>query len=298
MELVNFTKEIDKGKIYIDKNNKKKIIITYNNQNYIIKTSKFFIDLNNKHIKQTFNPIAEHIGCQIYNSVGIQAQKTILGFYQKKSEEKRIVVACQNFLTENTSFKELQNIIDLNINNPTDIEEINECLKNNNLIIDNKYLIEYFWDMFIIDALINIEDRGINNWGFLYNTKTSQITFSPIFDCENCFFSFRLEEKKYKEILSNNANLNYYIFQFFKKSFLTISGTPLNYFTFISSLKNEECNKALKRVVPKINLQKINMIIDNIDFLTEYEKNFYKIIIQKRKELFLDFPLFMLLKKG
>ena len=40
---------------------------------------------------------------------------------------------------------------------------------------------------------------------------------------------------------------------------------------------------------PKINLDKINKIIDNTEYITDEEKEFYKTMIRMRKERILDF---------
>lgn len=57
----------------------------------------------------------------------------------------------------------------------------------------------------------------------------------------------------------------------------------------ISSLRFEECNRALKRVYNKINLSKINRFIDEIDILTDIQKKFYKTIIEHRFKNIIDF---------
>ena len=70
--------------------------------------------------------------------------------------------------------------------------------------------------------------------------------------------------------------------------------SKIKYFEFISSLQNEDCNKALKRIVPRIDLEKINLIINETPFLTDLQKTFYITMIRKRKELILDFSLKLL----
>ena len=68
-----------------------------------------------------------------------------------------------------------------------------------------------------------------------------------------------------------------------------INGKAIRYFEFISSGKYPECTKALDRMYPKINLDKINHIIDNTEYITDEEKEFYKTMIRMRKEKILDF---------
>ena len=50
----------------------------------------------------------------------------------------------------------------------------------------------------------------------------------------------------------------------------------------IKHLENEDCNKALLRIFPKINLEEINSIIDKTPFISDIRKEFYKKIINMR----------------
>ena len=49
-------------------------------------------------------------------------------------------------------------------------------------------------------------------------------------------------------------------------------GKRINYYRFITSLKDKDCNAALKRIVPKINLKEIFALVEkgahNINFVT------------------------------
>ena len=42
--------------------------------------------------------------------------------------------------------------------------------------------------MFIVDALIGNWDRHNGNWGFLYNSRTDEMTLAPVFDCGSSLF--------------------------------------------------------------------------------------------------------------
>ena len=66
----------------------------------------------------------------------------------------------------------------------------------------------------------------------------------------------------------NTDEIYYRIFST-PNSIFTINNKPINYFNFITSLENEDCNAALKRIVPKINMDKICDIINDIPCITE-----------------------------
>lgn len=53
-------------------------------------------------------------------------------------------------------------------------------------------------------------------------------------------------------------------------------------------MNNEDCNKALKRIQPKIDMEEINLIIDETPYITELQKKFYKTILMERKEKILN----------
>ena len=50
----------------------------------------------NKDLSYANSCVTEYIGCHIFNSVGINAQETLLGTYEKNGA-KKIVVACKDF---------------------------------------------------------------------------------------------------------------------------------------------------------------------------------------------------------
>lgn len=60
---------------------------------------------------------------------------------------------------------------------------------------------------------------------------------------------------------------------------------------FISSLQNEDCNLALKRIVPQIDMIKIERIIEDTPFLSDLQRQFYKTMLGARKKQILDFAL-------
>ena len=82
----------------------------------------------------------------------------------------------------------------------------------------------------------------------------------------------------------------------FPTSAIFNAGKRINYFEFISSNYDNECTKALFRIYPKIDLIKINNLIDDIECITELEKTFYKTIIKERKEKILEYSINILNK--
>lgn len=176
--VIDFTNCEKKKKTYEGANGSK-ICILYNNEQYMLKFPS--VSKLNKEISYTNGTISEYLGCHILESLGFETQKTILGTYNK-GEKKKIVVACKDF-TENNRytiqpFSALKNtIIDSGHNGSgTELSEVLETI-DNQVFYDVAYLKDYFWDLFIGDALIGNWDRHNGNWASLYNAALTFILF-------------------------------------------------------------------------------------------------------------------------
>lgn len=293
--MINFTNLPTKNKGYAGANGSK-ICIIYNNEAYMLKFPA--LAFKNKNLSYANSCVSEYIGCHIFESIGILAQKTLLGTYTKNGKEK-IVVACKDFTSSNIvlqDFASLKNtIIDTEYNGyGTELSDITQTI--NEQTATNPYkLKEWFWDVFIADAFIGNWDRHNGNWGFLYNTNTDELKIAPIYDCGSCLFP-QADEKIMEDVLKNKDELKFRTYQI-PLSSIKIKDTKINYYDFISSLENIDCNDALKRIQPKIDLKVINQIIDDTPYISDIQKNFYKIILKERKEKILDYSIKKLSKQ-
>ena len=145
-----------------------------------------------------------------------------------------------------------------------------------------KELKEFFWNLFIADAFVGNFDRHNGNWGFLINEKNKKIEIAPIYDCASCLYP-QLTDERMKQIINDEQEIEARVYVF-PTSALKENDKKINYFEYISSLKNEDCNNALLRIVPLINLDEINNIIDNTEMISEIRKKFYKRILKERYE--------------
>ena len=84
-------------------------------------------------------------------------------------------------------------------------------------------------------------------------------------------------------VLTNENELNARIYQF-PTSAVKLNGKKINYHNFITSCEYEECNEAVKRVVPRIDMEQIEALIDNTYELSELQKSFYKRYLNGRYE--------------
>lgn len=285
MELIDFSncQELEWNG-YNGANGTKKCII-YNGKIYLLKIPK--ID------KYSNGAISEHISCQIFESIGIKTQKTLLGIY-KNNEVVQRAVACEDFiLNEKNKILDLKDfasyknqIINSSENGyGTELEEIINTF-NELEILDTVVLQEHFWNMFVVDALLGNFDRHNGNWGLLVNRKTGEVEMAPIFDCASCLYP-QLSEEKMLEYMDNKEEIDKRIYVF-PNSAIKVNGEKINYYEFINSLENIECNKAVQRITPKINMEKIQEIIDNTPDINDIRKKFYKMIIEERLEKIIE----------
>lgn len=264
-------------------NGNKRAIQLEDGQIYMLKFPP--ISKNNEKISYSNSCISEYISCQIIKSMGIEVQDTIIGKAMVEGKEK-IVVACKDF-TQNGEklyeFAMIKNGCIGSSNNGygTELKTVLSAIEEQN-IYNSEELKRYFWDLFIIDSLLGNFDRHNGNWGFLIKEETQEIKLAPIYDCGSCLYP-QLDDETIRTYLQEEIELDARVYVF-PNSSLKENGQKINYYKYISSLRNQDCNQALERIYKKINLNEINQIIDETPYISETRKEFYKIMIQKRYE--------------
>lgn len=289
MPVIDFTQLPRRNKMYAGANGSK-ISVMFEGEQYMLKFPS--LATKNKDLSYSNSCFSEYLGCQIYESIGIPVQKTMLGIYTVKGKEK-IVVACSDFTEPGIilqDFASLKNqMIDSERNGyGTELSDILYTFDEQNAI-DRTTVMERFWDMFIVDALIGNWDRHNGNWGFLYDTRTDKMELAPVYDCGSSLYP-QADVKIMESVLANESEMNYRIFEI-PTSAIMLNGKKIKYFDFISSLQNEDCNHALKRIVPRIHMAEIRTLIMETPFISGLQKQFYLTMLEKRKERILDFSL-------
>ncbi len=289
MKEIDFT-DLDKRKKLYDGANGNKISIIYNNEQYMLKfppTAKI-----NKNMNYSNSCFSEYIGCKIYESLKIPVQKTILGTYKVKGKNK-IVVACKDFTKHGVvlqDFASLKNqMIDSERNGyGTELFDILNTIDEQN-VVNREELLDRFWDMFVVDAFIGNWDRHNGNWGFLYDSRTDSMKIAPVYDCGSSLFP-QADELIMKEVLTNDNELMYRVFEI-PTSAIMLDGKKIKYFDFIASIQDENCNRAIRRITPKINMEDIKSIVFSTPYINDLQKKFYYRILSERKSRILDFTL-------
>lgn len=264
-----------------------KIGIVYNEESYML---KFPPEAKvNKALSYTNSSVSEHIGCKIYNSVGIPAQETIMGTFIHKGKVK-IVVACKDLETDGYILKDFASLKNTIIDSVrggygADLPDILQTIDEQHFVSPIE-LKKFFWDMFVVDAFLGNFDRHNGNWGFLINTERKDVKISPIFDCGSCL-SAEADIKIKRLIMQKRSELEYRLYVA-PKSAIMQNDKKISYFDFLKSGQNDDCTKSLIDITNRINFNKINAIIDEIDLISEEEKEFYKFLLRERKKGILD----------
>ena len=276
--MIDFTNAIEEINNY--KGSEKKKTLIYDNKKYLVKFPDPIRE-KNKNISYINNAFSEYVGSNIFKICGFRTQNVILGKYFYNGKEK-IVCACEDFTDEEHILYEFENLA-LSTNPDkkieTELEDIMEVIEESKMI-DTQEITEKFWDMFVIDSIIGNTDRHNGNWGFILNKKTSNINFSPIYDCGSCLNPMIEDEelKKINEAELKNLAINCY-------SCIKENGKKINYMSFINLMKNEECNNAIKRVFKNIDIEKIKYFIDDIEEMSNIRKEFYINLVNYRYEV-------------
>lgn len=115
---------------------------------------------------------------------------------------------------------------------------------------------------------------------------------APIFDCGSSLFP-QIDDELIKKVMSSKTEMDARVFDM-PTSAILVKGKRGNYFRMITSLEYSDCNEAIKRIVPKINLKEINSLIDEVEQASDLQKLFLKKILKLRKENILHYALMKL----
>ena len=289
MGVIDFTDLKKRKKIYAGANGNK-ISVIYEGEQYMLKfppQAKL-----NKGMSYSNSCFSEYLGCQIYESIGIPVQKTLRGVSTVKGKQT-IVVACGDVTEPGVSLQDFASLKNRMIDSErqgygTELIDILQTIDEQTLV-DRDSLLERFWDMFIVDAFIGNWDRHNGNWGFLYDDRTDEMTLAPVYDCGSCLYP-QADKKIMEAVLSDPGERNHRIYNI-PLSAIMQEGKKIKYFDYISSMQNEDCNRALKRIVPRIDMGKIKGIIDYTPFISDLQKDFYLTMLIERKKRILDFSI-------
>lgn len=226
-----------------------------------------------------YNHISEFLGSKIYEMLGFKTQETVLGTYNGE-----YVVACKDFVIDGYNFVPFNDVGESSIEVDKEkyqysYKDIVSLLEANIKITNVEKTIDDFFDIYIVDALLGNFDRHGANWGFL--KKNNKYYLAPVFDNGSCLYPAMIDENEMKFIINNEDEIDKRIYTF-PTSQIKLKNRKSSYYEVINSLEFDEINKALKRIYPRIELNKIEKLINSIDIISDVHKQFYITMVKNR----------------
>ena len=285
--------------------------VIWNGSRWLIKFPQETSTFDKVVISFTTSPLSEYVGSHIFEILGYNVHKTSLGiFNNEKINRKQLVVACQDFTNNGRlkliDYEAIKNnysdglqikLSELRMSLPeykskgisshtVPIEEIILQFKENNIFINNPESQKLFWEVLIIDCLINNNDRNKNNWGFLYDPSLNAYCPAPIYDNGASFVSKHSDEKLLK-LLSDQSALENSALN--GMCYYTVNNELLNFRNFFRKLKENHLDEQLKAVLQSV-VSKITTKWADIKFFIDdlpCEEDGIKIISDIQKHFFI-----------
>ena len=227
------------------------------------------------------NHISEFIGSHIFELCGFQVHRTYLGY--RDGEQ---VVACKDFNVEGRQFVPFNDVGESTLDQDKetyqyDYEDIMQMLADNSKLTNVRETISMFWQIYIMDALLGNFDRHGANWGFL--KESNRYTLAPVFDNGSCLFPSLVDEDEMRAVIDSVEETDKRIYKF-PTSQVKLNGKKSSYFEVINSLQFKECNDALKDVMLRLDMKKIQQLIDETPLISDVQRLFYKHMLNARYE--------------
>ena len=278
----------------------KKESIFFGDKRYMIKyNDEIPQDKRNEYTSSSRNnAFSEYISCHIFESVNIEAQKTLLG-----EKNGHIVVACEDFCVNGYDINEFEkNSSRLGVNfKDIRYPDINDVLMfiRSDQTIDAFDAEKRFWDTFVMDALLGNFDRHTGNWGYLYNDDLHIKTLAPVYDCGACLYPM-VSDDAMKEIITSQEEIDVRIFKYPKAAF-SLNGEKISYHSFLTDWEISDTypilSQSISDICNQLSREQINSVIDNTPAQSEIRSLFYQTMIRERFEKIL-LPAYKTIKKN
>ena len=262
--------------------NGKKISVEYEGKQYMLKFPPSGAQKPTA-LSYTNSCFSEHIASSVFNLLGVAAQETILGTFAIGGKTK-VVCACRDFTAGGKllyDFCSIKNtVLDSDSSGAgTELDDILETIEKQAFVAPDR-LMEHFWDVFVIDAILGNFDRHNGNWGFLHDVAAGSSEIAPVFDCGSCLLP-QADDKVMREVLGNEDALNARVFQY-PTSAIKQNDRKINYYDFLTKAEYADCNAAVKRLYERADLDKIRAFIGNVPYISDLHKEFYNRYITAR----------------
>lgn len=274
----------------------KKIGLKKNNERYMLKIADVIPDAKRNNLNSSYSnsPLSEYVSCKILKELGFPVQDVVYGEIttssKKYGERIKPAVACKNFVPKDMAMVDFKFICGaITDNKPGKIPKISEIYE---VFSENIYFktsesaqraLDSYWDLFVIDALLANFDRHGNNFAYFISKDGRSIQSTPIYDCGSCLFP-QITDEAIEKMKDYQYEIQQRVDKFPTAALKLENGNKANYKEYMLSLENEDLNKAIKRIVPKIHIEKIKEVVESIEELSEVRRKFIIDILVNRYE--------------
>lgn len=266
----------DQGKRYpIYRKNNRQLVFDLRDRTYFLKNV----------LSPPSVSVSEYISTIVFRSLGIPVQDTLLGFFETETSLQR-VAACQELEQDGFSlryFRDISQDIFKKVRGGFGLE-LDEILQTIRLqtLVEPDLLLRFFWEMFVVDALIGNYNRNNCEWGILYRRNPHSIRISPVFSSSSCLYP-HADEKKRKSILHNRAEMDYRLYHA-PQSVIMQQDKKINYYNFLTTCHDPDFCAAFLHITRVCHMSVIYSEIKKHLLISQEEKEFYLFVLQERYE--------------
>lgn len=254
--------------------------IRINGSDYIIKFRK-----NTKDGKM-HNHVSEYLGSCIFGLLGCVVQDTWLGMY--RGEE---IVLMKDFVAEGEVFIPFCDVRE-QMTDAGEKRHLAACETERDFFRSlggaehRREMRDTFWDVFVIDALLGNPDRRENSWGFVKTKEGYEL--APVFNNDACLFPGIVSDDQCREVLASGEKMEQLIFEPCAAQ-IRMDRRECSFLEIISSHRFRECDKALWRIISKMDFAMLDLLVQAVDILSDIKKQFILTMIEERyKRLLLE----------
>lgn len=132
--------------------------------------------------------------------------------------------------------------------------------------ISKELLSDFYYKMFIVDAFIGNTDRHNGNWALLQSSD--DIRISPVYDCGSSLAPLVDES-----VVSSDAGVKCAMNT--SSVLVDDKGKRIKYCEFFKNELSPRVQKALLQVVPNINLDEVDKLVFNTEYISKNRQDFY-----------------------
>lgn len=248
---------------------KKKTVLMDDGNKYLLKFPDPIRE-KGKDLSYINNAISEYISCSIYNIIGISAQKTILGEYIDEKGKQKIACACQDVRKNGEMMYEINKLELSSLDNThartLSFSYMDEVFNKMDDTMSKELLSDFYYKMFIVDAFIGNTDRHNGNWALLQSSD--DIRISPVYDCGSSLAPLVDES-----VVSLDAGVKCAMNT--SSVLVDDKGKRIKYCEFFKNELSPRVQKALLQVVPNINLDEVDKLVFNTEYISKNRQDFY-----------------------